>query len=439
MNAKASKLFHITILSSRSIRNLSVSSVNHDSYKLVIVGGGAGGISTAAKFSRRIGAQHIAVVEPSKTHYYQPGWTLVGGGLKTADDVKRDQKDCMPKGVHWLQTKAADFDPQNNTVTLEGGKKIKYDFLVVSTGIETNFKAIKGLNEALEHDDKVVSNYSPKYVKKTYPAINSVKEGNAIFTFPQGVIKCPGAPQKIMYMADDCFRRNGVRDKVTVMYNTALPVIFGVKKYAAQLMKVATEKNIQLNFRTVLVEVDHEKNEAKFEKLDAPGTFVNYNYSMLHVGPPMKPFDFIKQSELADGVGFVDIDKETLQHKKFKNVFAIGDCTNAPTSKTAAAVAAQSAILATNLSLVMKGQPPIPKYDGYTSCPLITGYGKTILAEFDFNGNPLETFPFDQGEERRSMYHLKKDLMPAFYWQGILKGIWNGPEMYRKMLSPLKR
>ena len=167
---------------------------------------------------------------------------MVGGGLKKADSVKKEEKDLIPKGVDWFKTQVTSFDPDNNCVELKNGKKVKYDYMIVATGIHTNFDRIKGLKEALENDEKVVSNFSPEYVKKTFPMIKKVKEGNAIFTFPMPPLKCPGAPQKIMYMAEDYFRRNGVRDKVNVIYHTTLPVIFGVKKYAASLMKVVEEK-----------------------------------------------------------------------------------------------------------------------------------------------------------------------------------------------------
>jgi eukaryotic sulfide quinone oxidoreductase len=239
-----------------------------------------------------------------------------------------------------------------------------------------------------------------------------------------------------MYLADDIFNKNGVKQNTTVIYNTALPFIFGVKKYAEQLMKVVQERNIQLNLRTNLVSVDHCKSEAVFEKLDQPGTFVTYKYDLLHAAPPMKPYDELKQSPIVDQNGYVDIDKFSLQHKKYSNIFAIGDCTNLPTSKTAAAVAAQSKILYQNLTQVMQGKEAnVGKYDGYTSCPLTVGNGKLILAEFDYNGAPLETFPIDQGKKSRLFYYLKKDFMPDLYWYGLVKGIWNGPGFYRKLMS----
>lgn len=238
-----------------------------------------------------------------------------------------------------------------------------------------------------------------------------------------------------MYLAEELFNKSGVRQQTTVIYNSALPVLFGVKKYAEQLEKIVKERDIQVNLRTNLVSVDYTKSEAIFEKLDQPGTFITQKYDLLHASPPMKPYAELKQSPIVDQNGYVDVDKFNLQHKKYPNIFAIGDCSNLPTSKTAAAVAAQSKVLYQNLTQVMHGKEPNEaKYDGYTSCPLTVGNGKLILAEFDYDGKPLETFPIDQGRKSRLFYHLKKDFMPNLYWYGCVKGIWNGPGFYRKLM-----
>ncbi|MPC08006.1 Sulfide:quinone oxidoreductase, mitochondrial [Portunus trituberculatus] len=144
-------------------------------------------------------------------------------------------------------------------------------------------------------------------------------------------------------------------------------------------------------------------------------------YEMLHVTPPMSSPDPLRQcAALTNETGYLNVNKHTLQHVTFPNVFGIGDCTSVPTSKTAAAVAGQFGVMKRNLSLVMGGASPKHQYDGYTSCPLVTGYNKCILAEFDMDGNPLETFPINQAKERRTMFHLKKDMMPTMYWNGML-------------------
>lgn len=424
------------------VRNFSVQSPQYqkDKYKLLIIGGGAGGLATSSRFVKKLGANNVAVVDGSEWHYYQAGWTLVGGGLKTADQVRKSQKGLITNGVDWIKSNAASFDPENNSVILDDGKKINYDYLVVAAGIATDFERIKGLNDALANDDTVVSMYSHENVKRVFPAIQNFKGGNAVFTFPMVPIKCPGAPQKICYLAEDYFRRNGLRDKAVVTYYTTLPAIFGVKKYAASLMKVIKSRDINLVTRHNLVEVDYKNKTAILENLDQPGQFVKQNYSLLHVCPPMKPHEFLKNSKIVDTNGFVDVNKETLQHQKYSNVFAIGDCTNIPTGKTAAAVAAQSEILEKNLKSLMDGKSPSEfKYNGYASCPLVTGYGKLILAEFDFDGQPLETFPFDQSKESRAMYHLKKDAMAEIYWYGLIKGLWGGPDKFRQISNLIKQ
>ncbi|VDI75708.1 sulfide:quinone oxidoreductase [Mytilus galloprovincialis] len=403
-------------------------------YKLLIVGSGSGGCATASKFSKKLGAGHVGIIEPKDDHYYQPWFTLVGGGIKKVEDSGKKMSEVIPKKADWLKTTAEAFDPKNCTVTTATGEEIKYDFLVMACGLQLNYNLIKGLPEGFDKDPMLCSNYDYEYVQKTWPAIQKFKGGNAIFTMPNTPVKCAGAPQKIMYLAEEAWQKSGVRDKSTVMYNTSLSVLFGVKKYAAGLHKVVDSRDIKINYQRNLIEVNTDKREAIFQKLDSPGETQTYKYDFMHITPPMSTPDPVRKSCLVDEAGYVDVDQGTLQHKKYPNIFAIGDCFNAPTSKTAAAAASQSGYLEKNLTAVMSGKPAYAKYDGYTSCPLITGREKCIMAEFNYDSLPLETFPIDQGKERRSMYHVKKDIIPIIYWNMMLKGYWNGPAAYRKLM-----
>lgn len=402
------------------------------SYKLLVVGGGSGGCSMAAKFSRKLGPGKVAIIEPRDTHFYQPMWTLVGGGVKQFDQSGRPMKSVLPKDAKWIKDSAVQFDPQNNKVYTKSGHEVSYDFLIMAPGIQLDYHLVKGLPEALETPG-VCSNYSSQYVKRTFPSIQNFKSGNALFTFPNTPVKCAGAPQKIMYLAEDYFRKVGKRDRANVIYLAATPAIFGVKKYAECLQKVVQKRNIEVKLRHNLIEVRPDKREAVFSNLDNPQETLTIQYEMLHVTPPMSPPDTIKKCPLSDSTGWVDVNKLTLQHKKYPNVFGIGDCTNVPTSKTAAAVAAQTGILYDNLSRVMEGKASNSNYDGYTSCPLVTGYGRCILAEFDFDGQPLETLPINQGQELWVSYLMKKELMPQLYWQLMMRGRWEGPKWVRKL------
>ncbi|KAM8972274.1 sulfide:quinone oxidoreductase, mitochondrial [Pelodytes ibericus] len=402
-------------------------------YDVVVVGGGAGGITMGARMKRKVGAGNVVIIEPSETHYYQPIWTLVGGGAKKLASSARSTESVIPSGVKWIKSHVKAFDPEKNSIRIGDDKEISYKYLIIALGIKLQYEKIKGLPEGFNYP-KIGSNYSVKTVEKTWKALQDFKKGNAIFTFPNTPVKCAGAPQKIMYLSEAYLRKTGKRSDANVIFNTSLGVIFGVKKYADALLEIIKERNIQVNYKHSLIEVRADKREAVFENLDKPGETKVFEYEMLHVTPPMGPPDVLVNSPVADAGGWVDVDKETLQHKKYPNVFGIGDCTNLPTSKTAAAIAAQSAVLDKTISLVMKNQSPSSKYDGYTSCPLVTGYNKVILAEFDYNAQPLETFPIDQGKERRTMYHMKADMMPFLYWHMLLKGFWGGPAPIRKLM-----
>ncbi|XP_036390497.1 sulfide:quinone oxidoreductase, mitochondrial [Megalops cyprinoides] len=402
-------------------------------YKVLVLGGGSGGITMSARMKRKVGAKNVAVVEPSESHYYQPIWTLVGAGAKTVHSSGRPTANVVPSGVKWIKARVQEIDPDKNTVRTDNGKEISYQYLIVALGLQLHYENIKGLPEGFEHP-KIGSNYSVQTVEKTWKALQNFKEGNAIFSFPNTPVKCAGAPQKIMYLSDAYFRKTGKRSNANIIYNTSLPVLFGIKKYAESLWEIVKTRDLTVNLRHNLTEVRADKQEAVFERLDSPGETVVFEYEMLHVTPPMGPPEVLKGNPLADQAGWLDLDKDTLQHKTYPNVFGIGDCTNLPTAKTAAAVAAQSSVLDRTISKVMKKDKPDKKYDGYTSCPLVTSYNTVILAEFDYNGQPLETFPIDQSKESRLMYHMKADLMPHLYWHGLLKGFWGGPGPYRKIM-----
>ncbi|XP_039214885.1 sulfide:quinone oxidoreductase, mitochondrial [Crotalus tigris] len=410
----------------------TAASASKDYYEVLVLGGGSGGITMSARMKRKVGADNVAVVEPQEKHYYQPLWTLVGAGAKQLATSGRSTASVIPSGVKWIQSKVEKLDPDNNCVYLGNNQKVSYKYLIVALGLQLNFEKIKGLPEGFKFP-KIGSNYSIHTVEKTWKALQDFQEGNAIFTFPNTPVKCAGAPQKIMYLTEAYLRKTGKRSKAKIIFNTSLGVIFGVKKYADALLEIIKERDIAVNYRWNLVEVRADKQEAVFENLDKAGETQVYRYEMLHVTPPMGPPDVLLNSPVSDVAGWVDVNKETLQHVKYPNVFGIGDCTNLPTSKTAAAIAGQCGVLDKTISCIMKGKTPTKKYDGYTSCPLITNYNRAILAEFDYNAQPLETFPFDQSKERLISFHLKANMMPYLYWYGLLKGYWGGPGLVRKI------
>ncbi|MFO0946370.1 MAG: FAD/NAD(P)-binding oxidoreductase [Planctomycetota bacterium] len=391
---------------------------NH--YQVLILGGGSAGITVAARFLKKLKGGDVGIVEPSTKHYYQPLWTLVGAGVFPKEITQRDEASFIPRRADWIREAVHDIHPDDNCVTTSSGRRISYDFLVVALGIQIDWGKIPGLKEGLGSHE-ICSNYSYQHVDYTWKCVSGFRGGTALFTMPSTAVKCGGAPQKIMYLADDSFRRSGVRDKSRVLFASAQGSLFAVERYRRTLEKVASRKGIDVRLKHNLVELKPERKEAVFEHLETKER-ITIPFDMIHVTPPMSAPDVIKRSPLANEAGWVDADKYTLRHPTYANVFSIGDCSGLPTSKTAAAIRKQAPVVVENLVAAIHGRPIEARYDGYTSCPLVTGYGKLVLAEFDYEGQPTETFPFDQSKERLSMYLLKAHALPRLYWHGMLRG-----------------
>ncbi len=389
-------------------------------HQILIVGGGAAGITVAAQLKRARVGLDVAILEPSADHYYQPGWTLVGGGVFSLQDTHRAERDLIPSGVHWIQDGAAAFEPDHNRVITTSGTAISYEALIVATGLKLCWDRIAGLTEALGQGG-VCSNYSKDHTAYTWEAIQNFKGGNAVFTCAPMPIKCPGAPQKIAYLADDVFKKKKLQ--ANVIYATATPGIFGVPVYAAPLREVVKRKGIDARYNHVLTAVRADKKEAVFKVTEGESSREEViPYNLLHVTPPMAAPDVVAESPLANGAGFVEVDQFSLQHVRFANVFSLGDVSGMPNSKTAAAVRGQAPVLVANLLALLDGQPLEAAYDGYSCCPLITGYGKTIMAEFNYKQEPVPSFPLDPTKERWSMWFVKRKILPALYWNRMLTG-----------------
>ncbi|KZV72904.1 FAD/NAD(P)-binding domain-containing protein [Peniophora sp. CONT] len=409
-----------------------------DKYKVVVLGGGSAGIAAAqqiydrfASAGKSLNPQDIAIVDAAEWHHYQPGWTLVGAGLKQKSELRRPLASLIPSHIAHLPENVKSFDPAKNAITTDAGRTVSYDQLVVATGLQINFDGIEGLPSALGDPNSGVSTiYSYNTADKVWTDIEGLRSGRAIFTQPAGVIKCAGAPQKIMWMAWDRYRQTGRGDNIKVDFITGMPTMFSVKKYSDKLDALRLERGVGGKFGHNLVKVDAGNKTATFKTGD--GTLVTEDYTLLHVVPPQGPLNVLKGAPIADTTGWVDVNKDTLQHVKpeYSNVWAIGDASSLPTSKTAAAAIAQAPVLTENLfSFVDTGKISSATYSGYTSCPLLTGYGQLLLAEFKYGLVPDETFAQfvgDQATPRRLFYHFKKDLFPWAYFNAHVKGKWYG-------------
>ena len=395
-------------------------------HEVVIVGGGSAGVSTAASLLKRKPGLDIAIIEPSDSHYYQPGWTLVGGGVFHRSQTVRAMADVLPAGVKRIRAAVATFEPHESAVTLEDGSRVAYKVLVAAPGLKLDWDATPGLREALGKNG-VTSNYKFDLAPYTWELAQNLKNGTAIFTQPPMPIKCAGAPQKAMYLSADHWFRTGRLKDIRIEFCNAGGVLFGVAHYVPALMKYVEKYSIHLNFSHNLVAVDGPNRKATFEITapDGEKRRVEKSFDMLHVCPKQTAPDFVRASPLADAAGWIEVNPETLQHVRYGDIFSLGDACSTPNAKTAAAARKQAPIVAENVLCALRGEAPRAVYDGYGSCPLTVERGKIVLAEFGYGGKLLPSLPawlIDGASPSRISWFLKEKLLPPIYWHAMLKG-----------------
>ena len=397
-------------------------------HDVVIVGGGAAGIAAAASLLARAPKLDIAIIEPADVHYYQPGWTMVGAGVFEPKVTRRDMAGLIPNGVKWIKAAVAAFEPQDHAVILEGCRVVKYKKLVVAPGLKLNWAGIEGLEETLGKNG-VTSNYRYDLAPYTWELVQNLKGGKALFTQPPMPIKCAGAPQKAMYLSCDHWFRHSTLKNTSVEFLNAGPVLFGIADYVPPLMEYIKKYGVELSFSHTLFRIDGPAKTAWFKRTGKDGVVdvVERKFDMIHVVPPQTAPDFIRVSPLANEAGWVDVDQASLQHKKFPDIYSLGDVMNAPNAKTAAAARKQAPVVAENLlkDMGLITDKRRAAYDGYGSCPLTVERGKIVLAEFGYGGKRLPSFPkwfIDDLKPSRAAWLLKERVLPPVYWQAMLKG-----------------
>lgn len=395
-------------------------------HTVVIIGGGSAGIATASSLLKRRPKLDVAVIEPSWVHYYQPGWTMVGGGVFSAQSTERKMRDLMPKQAKWIKGAVAKIHPDSNEIELEDGTRIEYEMLVAAPGLKLDYHKIEGFKETLGKNG-VTSNYLYEHAPYTWELVQNLKKGTAIFSQPPMPIKCAGAPQKAMYLSCDHWLRKNVLKNINVEFCNAGGVIFGIKEYVPALMEYVKKYEANLNFGENLIKVDGSTKTAWFEKTDAEGkkSIIERKFDMLHVSPPQSAPQFVQDSPLANEAGWIDVDPETLRHTRYTNIYALGDACSSPNAKTMAAARKQAPIVATNVLAKLEGKKKRAVYDGYGSCPLTVERGKIVLAEFGYGGKVIPSFPkwlIDGTKPSRLSWLLKERILPPIYWKGMLKG-----------------
>lgn len=391
-------------------------------FDIVIIGAGSGGIATASSLKKRQRHLRIAIIDPSNDHYYQPAWTMVGGGAFDIEQTKRNTLDVIPEDCEWLQYSVVDIQGKNNAVVLSNGTTVYYSHLVVAPGLQLNWGGIEGLEETLGKNG-VTSNYRFDLAPYTWELVTTMKKGKAIFTQPAMPIKCAGAPQKAMYLSASEWLRKGKLDDINIQFYNSGAALFGVEAYVPALMEYVKKYKVELCFKQTLFKVDGEKKIAYFK--NEKGEVSESQFDFIHVCPPQRAPDFIRESELSDDKGWLVVDAETLQSTQYPNIWGVGDVLNTTNAKTMAAVRKQAPVVAQNIVAALASSSTQVAYNGYGSCPLMVEHGKVVLAEFCYGGELDPTFPawLNKGTQPTSFaWFLKASILPYVYWHGMLKG-----------------
>jgi len=430
--------------------------------KIVIVGGGLAGISTAARLTLNLSDPDITIIEPEKNSAnYQPGQTLVAAGIWDEDDITYKRDDFVPDGVKVIEDRAVFFNPQENKLTTEKGQVVTYDYLILAMGVQLDFERIKGLEEAGRAyssgnndklldalGDSICSIYTAQGSTKTWEImqkyIAQAKSGSPdkktkfVFTHPSTPIKCGGAPKKIIYLTNARLKEADARENAELVFYPNGGAMFGVPEYHDAIVGQFKREGIKHHYRHNLIEVDKENKIAVFDsKWQEKGPWdpvmkdfevipkhekLRVSYDFLHISPAQIAPREIGESDLGSAKGWVPVNKETLQHIRYENVFSIGDVAQVPMGKTGGSVRKQYKVLVDNLIAHMNSKKLNAKYAGYTVCPLITDIGTVMLAEFDWTVKPTPSFPLDPTVERWIFWLMKVYALKPMTMYGMMSG-----------------
>lgn len=407
--------------------------------KIVVIGGGAAGISMAARLKGWLDTPDITIIDPSERQYYQPGFTLIASGVYQPDEVWKKQSDCMPDGVKWIKDSVTAVDPVWNQVTTTNNGKIPYDFLVLTPGLQTNWEKVEGITHDTLGQGNAHSIYDFEGAQKTWKALQEFSKtgGKGIYTDTYTKHKCGGAPKKICLLSEHYNRKQGTRENVSLNYYTAAHELYDIPYFTPRLLEIYKERNVPINLNVRVKGVDTASKKVHFEKVEKVGEekivtpFIE-DYDFLHFTPPMSAPDFVRDAGLGWTEGklaaesWVMVDKATLVHQKYPNIVSLGDVAGIPTSKTSAAIRQQVPIAAKNLIALMEGKEPAEKYNGYAACPIVTDYGHVLLCEFDYDKKPANSFPFsmmDTSKELWAAWVLKVYFLKPMYFYGMLNGL----------------
>lgn len=390
---------------------------------LVILGAGTAGTMMLNKLSSSLDPNvwKLTIIDKEETHYYQPGFLFIPFGIYSKEDVIKPKKIFFPKETNVISSDIDRINPEKNEVYLQNGEKLTYDYLIIATGSEIRPDEIEGMTDELWYKN-IFDFYTIDGAVALANFIENWEGGKMVLNIAEMPIKCPVAPLEFLFLADDYFKRKGMRDKVDITFATPLDAAFTKPIAAKELGGFLEEKNINLVTEFNIGRVDNEaKKIVSWDEREV-------DFDLLVTIPTNMGSKVIERSGMGGELNFIPTDKHTLRSDKWENVFVIGDATDLPSSKAGSVAHFQSDILFENLMSAINVEPLTASFDGHANCFIESGDGKGFLIDFNYDTEPLPgkfpipvVGPFTLLKETK-MNHWGKMGFKWLYWNMLIKG-----------------
>jgi sulfide:quinone oxidoreductase len=372
--------------------------------EIVILGGGVGGTVTANLVAKQTrGRAHVTVVDATGQHVYQPGFLYVAVGKEKPSALQHPETDLLRPEISLVVDKATRVDPASQTVKLQSGKTLRYEQLLLATGSRTVMEEVTGGVGAYDF-------YTLTGAERLFQALQEFQGGTIVVGVAGIPYKCPPAPVEFVFLLDDFLRARGIRDKSQIKLLSPLNRAFTIEATSKLVQPILAERGIELTGFFNVESVDPiAKTVTSLE-----GETVEYD--LLVLVPPHRGQKVIEDSGLGDERGWVPVDKNTLKHTMFEHIWAIGDTTNIPISKSGSVAHYEASVAAEEIAAAVKGEaPPAHVYDGKVMCFLETGHGQATTIRFDYDHPPVSPMP-------SRLWHWAKVLFNKTYWHTVPQG-----------------
>jgi sulfide:quinone oxidoreductase len=390
--------------------------------RLLVLGGGTAGTMAVNKLRPRLARDEwqITVVDPSDTHYYQPGYLFVPFGIYQPEEIVKPRKRFIPEGVDLVQAEVDKVLPEDNKVLLVGGQELPYDYLIIASGTTPRPDQTPGMADDM--GGSVHEFFSYEGAKRLAEKLKTWEGGKLVVHLTEMPIKCPVAPLEFSFLAEAFFTEKGMRDQVEITYVTPLEGAFTKPVASKHLGGMFDERKIQLEADFMIESIDPEaKKLVSFDEREVP-------YDLLVTIPINMGADFVARSGLGDDLNYVPVDKETLLSNAYDNIFAIGDASNIPASKAGSVAHFSMDLFPDNFVNHINGRPMTEKFDGHANCFIESGHGKGLLIDFNYDTEPLPgkyplpgVGPFSLLKETE-INHWGKMMFRWMYWNLLLPG-----------------